>query len=122
MSGIRVGDVVTLTVSDKYGRVLPPWPYRLQGFEFRVVEKRIGMNFEFRACETIVSRGRFTPLQNADGSFTHEWANKSLSERTLVEIDAPWPVAVKRADETAAAIEDEFGAVGSVSKNEGSST
>lgn len=117
MSGIRVGDLVTLTVSDKYGRVLPPWPYRLDGFDFRVGGP---------GQPTTVCRGRFQPLQNAAGSFKMVWPSGyhhgDLIERTLVEIDAPWPVAVKREDEATAAIEDEFGAVGSVSKNEGSST
>lgn len=88
MTRIAPGDVVTLTVSDKYGRVLPPWPYRLQGFEFRAEPGR----------PTVVCKGRFSPLQNDAGNFKHEWANLSVSERTAVEIDAPWPVAVKLAD------------------------
>lgn len=86
MTRIAPGDVVMLTVSDSRGRVLPPWPYRLDGFEFLVVERKDrGSRGLVRRIETLVTRGRFRPLGCKGGE-----------KRTAVELDAPWPVAVKK--------------------------
>ena len=85
--GIRVGDVVTLTVSDAHGRILPPWPYRLEGLEFRAEPGQ----------PTEVCRGRFSPMLNEFGNFSAA-VDRAVVLRTPVAIDAPWPVALQRVE------------------------